>query len=402
MKRLLLFLVFMSCWLPGLLIAQAYEDGSRSYKYEHPKKEKETERIKKQIKALISEEQHQEALSALDKAKAILPPGELSALKKEIKKKWHDQLLKEAKKNLKKKNLPVALNKCHTAYSIITSHAAQKLRRRIKKMIDSKQREKVWIIFADSGINANFKLNLLNFNWEGNSNYWATVTDSGSVKAAPPDDNKYNYGFGLMRMLSPSLGIMVSTSFIKKQLKVITNYRYDLVWYDGVSFAATGTMSENGNISLIPINLDVLTSLKMSKKLAINLYGGPTLLLTKIDLTMGIGYGGIWSVPGDNMIYGEWFPFRYSIKKSGVYPGINGGIELEYKSSSSYSAYVGLQYFALFKKSFGLTMINQPYYGQIWDSFILEHPYELENLPNYKIRVQVNNYRINVGIKLYF
>ena len=363
-------------------------------------KEKERERIKKQIDDLISLKRYQDALTLLNnRAKGILPLDEMSSLETEIKKTWHDQLLKEAKKESKKNNCYQATNRCDQAYQVIPSNESLKLKKRIQKKCNRIQKKTFWVLSTDIGSLVDLKMDFFHFDWSGNSNQYAAVTDSGSIKGEPRGKKGYNYSFGVIRMFSRSLGILASVSFCEQELKMFTDYIFELIWWDDTSASATGTMSENGKISLTPISLDFLTSLKLVKGLRMNMYAGPTLFMAKTVSVVRVGYGGIWIY--GNGIYADWFPFQYEIKESGSYFGGNAGIDLEYKASSHYSAYFGIHYFISIPKRLSLRLIRQSYPGQIWD-FLTVHPDELGNLPNYSPKFYISYYKIHGGLKFYF
>lgn len=371
-------------------------------KYLRLKREEDTSHIKKQILDYITRKQCQDALNALNKIRSALTTSEFDSLEKEIKEKWHDQLLKEAKKESKRNNYNIAINKCDMAYNIIPSKEARKLKRKIQKRINWENRKSFWVVFADYSTLDSYNMTILDYNYSANSNQYATVTESGSVNAEAEENNTSNYSIGLMRMFSRSFGIMATVSLFSydRQFILFTDYKLKWRWSDSKKSASgTGAMSDTGRISFTPISLDLLVALRFGSRLRINLYGGPTLFLTSFDLKARVGYGGVWK-RGKN-IYPEWFPFQYEIKQEGSCFGGNAGIDLEYKIGLRYSAYVGLQYFMLPKK-IGMKVIAQPYEGQFYDFFTIGNPYELANLPDYRATFIVINYKIHAGIKFHF
>jgi hypothetical protein len=133
------------------------------------------------------------------------------------------------------------------------------------------------------------------------------------------------------------------------------------------------------------------------KNLKFNLYGGPTLVLANIDLSNRIGYG--IALEHGEWICIQWFPFQYKIKERGSFLGGNIGMELEYKISSSYGAYLGVQYFISLPRSFRLEVVQQSYDGQMWD--ISLSPNDLEHLPDYRAKFNISYYRIHAGVKFF-
>ena len=367
--------------------------------YERLKREKKLKHIKEQIADLIKRERYQDALLALNGVIGSLSTGEINSLEGEIKKKWHDQLLKKARKELKKNNFSQVQKLCDEAYRIIPSKEASKLKQKIQKKINRMRKTTFWVLNGDYGAGGSLNLNLLDYHWTGNSNKFANITDSGTVKTEPLKKTNYNYSLGLMRMFSPTVGLMISASFLKEQLNVFSTYKYSWTWWDGDSGSTKATMSDSGRVSLVPINFDLLLASKIGSRLSINIYGGATLFLAEIDLKARVGYGGVYK--RGSHVYAEWFPFEYEIRDRASYLGGNAGIELEYNLNSYYSTYIRFQYFVLPTQEIGMEVVDQSYSGQIWDIFTVGSPYGLSHLPDYSASLGLSTYTINAGIKLY-
>ncbi len=374
-------------------------------KYTQLKKEKEKKLVRDQIEDLIDKQKFQEALDILTNAAGILTAEEFSLLEKEIKTNWCDKILEEAKKifneagmDIEKLNL--ALNKCKEAYRISPTEKVNEVKAlevKIQKKIDRITRPRYWRFFADLGSVGDLKKNIVNFDWNGTSSNIAVVTDSGTVKLNPESESKFSFNLGVSRMFSQYLGLLASVSFFRQPSKTYTDYKLAWTWYNGVSASITATMSDSGSVSLIPISLNLLTTLEVLKGLRFNLYGGPTIFLANVDLSTRIGYG-IALEHGD-WICIQWFPFQYKIKESGSFLGGNIGLDLEYQVSLSYGVYLGVQYFLSLPRSFTLDVVQQSYDGQMWD--ISHNPSDFAHLPDYRAKFNISYYRIHAGVKLF-
>jgi len=201
-------------------------------------------------------------------------------------------------------------------------------------------------------------------------------------------------------MFSRSIGIMASIGFFKQQLNVLSDYRFVWTWTTGGSAANTRSMTDSANISMNPVSLDLVTAIDLKKGAIFKLYAGPTLFLTDIDFRARLGYGGLWLWKGN--FYPEWFPFEYVIQVKEALFGGNAGIDLEYKYSTFSSFYLGFQYFWLPKKTYELRVIAQSYPGQICgNTFTVGNPYDLPNLPDYRIKLNLSFYKIFLGMRFY-
>jgi len=385
-------------------------------KYVQIEQEKKSSVLLEKVKDLSNRGLYKDALDILYREKGFLPVQKFDALETGIKKKWAESRLEEARRKNKAKQYYNTIGLCDEAYNIYPLKEALELKNEaIKKEQEAqrKQQEKKnriirqkpkagLSVFGDFGIVGNNNLVDMNFSWNGNSNQYADVTDRNNVLTKTQDENEknYTYGFGLVGMFSPSVGIMASVCFLEQPLKVFTDYKFSWIWWDSRSFSVTGTMSDNAQISMTPVSLDLIVATNLKNGTFFKLYAGPTLFLTNIDFRAPLGYGGVWEK--GSYIYPEWFPFEYVAQVKESLFGANAGIDLEYKSTAFSSFYLGFQYFWLPPKTYDLRVIAQSYQGQIWDNyFTIGNPYDLAHLPDYKIKFNLSFYKIVMGLRLY-
>jgi hypothetical protein len=380
--------------------------------YIQKENEKKIKRIIEKVKNLCSRGLYKDALDTLNKEKGFLPAHEFKKLETEIKKKWAEEILGEARKKFKSKQYPETITLCDEAYNKyplkealeLKNDAINKKNKAWKKQQRKNQKKpkRGFSLFGDFGSIGKTNLTSTSFSWTGNSNQFATVTDSNNVRTEPVDKKEKNFGysFGLIGMFSPSVGIMASIGFMTQQWTVLTDYRFSWTWWDHSSASATGSMNDNAKISMKPVSLDLLVAMDLKGGTIFKFYAGPTLFLTNIDFRARLGYGGVW-IKGE-YIYPEWFPFEYVIQAKEYLFGGNAGIDLEYKYTTFSSLYLGFQYFWLPEKNYSLRVIAQSYPGQIWGSlFSVGNPYDLAHLPDYGIKLKLSFYKIILGIRLY-
>ncbi|HLP45700.1 MAG TPA: hypothetical protein VK469_07130 [Candidatus Kapabacteria bacterium] len=376
-------------------------------KYLQEKQKKELKMILKNTRDLITRGMYKDALDTLNGKKGNLPAQEYNTLAAEIKMKWAESRLEEAKRKYNAKQYTDTIQLCDEANSIFPLNEAQVLKNKaLKKMnkMNSTKPKAGFSLFGDIG--AINKINLANtdFSWNGNSNQYAFVTNSNAIHTETVDDTyKKNIAssFGFVGMFSPSVGIMGSIGFVTQQWTAFTDYRFTWTWrYNNSTGSTTDSMTDNAKISLKPISLDLLAAMNLKGGTILKIYAGPTLFLSNIDFRTRLGYGGMWLY--GNYVYAEWFPFEYFVKEKETLFGGNAGIDLEYKYSAFSSFYIGFQYFWLPAKTYQLQVIAQPYSGQLHGNlFVVGNPYNLANLPDYRIKLNLSFYRLFFGIRLY-
>jgi len=365
--------------------------------------------LKKTVDDLMAQKSFIDAQYQIDQAKKTMNASDLTPLETNVKKKWAAHLLKEAQIEYKNGNSYAAVNKCNQAYQLHATKKALNLKQkygtartvRTVKPRRTATQKKEWATFFEAAYYSDFKLNLREFNYSGNSRDFAEFLDKDSVHAEPEGTKQMNYRFGIMKKFSPGFGLSIAVSIFSQPLKVFSNYQYDLEFYDASKYTGTGTMSDDGNISITAVEVGLFASLPISKNLFFNIQGGPTLFINKVDMTAGVGYGGIWSAP--DYYFVEWFPYRYRINKSVLSIGANAGAEFEFKTNNQYSAYVGIQGVYMPTVKIDMELIEQRYYGQIYDGYwYTDNPAGLGNPPSYKAEYKMLHYRLNFGIRYYF
>lgn len=378
----------------------------RKNKYERLKKKRKTERLIKRVKELTNQGLYQEALTAVNGGKELLESSQIASLNGEIKHNWYNKLLNEAKVEYKNKNYSQAITKCDEAYSILPSDEALKLKRKSQKKIKS-GKPRGGALFADLGFNGVIKPNDMNYHWNGNSFPDLDISDRTTITAEAINEKGetlkvgYTIQGGLMVLFSPSVGIFASAAYSKQDLNIISDYSFTLT-YEGDTFTADQRyFTDTGNISVIPISLDLVVLLKLGEVGTFSLYAGPTLFLTNVDMKTRIGYAGFWRRSNGDYKF-DWFPLEYQVKKNESVFGGNVGADLEFKTGKSAAFYLGFQYYFAPAKESDWILIEKRYDGEFGYFYTTDPAHELGPMPDYKTKINLSTYKIHLGLKVYF
>lgn len=339
---------------------------------------------------LIAQKRYSEALEGIRKTSGVLPDEEIASKEDEINTLWSNYLFNRAEMSYEKRDLPTALDLVNQSIRIKNTAKAGNLKKDIRK------RMKTSAIFVDIGFPGDSKNTMDYEDITSSSN--VEIRDTNHIDSSDFDKGT-SIGAGFIYLFSPSYGIMVSFSSIKQKCKFHTDYTFYRKWPSGNSYSDQGTMSENANASIKLINVDLLYSKNISNDLYFNLYAGPTVYFSNIDLYAGIGYGGVWWHQG--YLRSDWFPFKYNISESNTGIGGNIGGGLEYRIPP-FGVFVDFQYYLLLSSEYDWKLVSQQYDG-VFGYFYVDNPEsQLSYIPDYKMKLNLSTYKINVGFRFYF
>jgi hypothetical protein len=378
----------------------------KRYKYSKKKKQHTKENLEKQIVALAAKGLYKDALDLLEKGKETLDPGKVAALKGDIKNKWYQKTIAEAKTEGKNKHWDLAIKKCDDAYKIVASNEALKLKRKYERKKQGYDKGRFALIL-DFSVTDPFKIHPDSYEFAGNSRPYVFLRDSSEISAEmkvnKEDEAKVGYGFsgGLAYLFSPNFGISFNISSLLKQKFYISNdYTFDWTWASsGYSYSRSKKFMDSGTISATPISINLLILRKLANSTILNIYAGPTLFLSKLDLTSHFGYGTA-STKNDGYNWVDWYPFEYHIKENTSVLGANIGINLEIQTRTYSNAYIGFQYLVAPNKEFNWKLYEKKYDGELGNFYTTE--FEGRNLPKYKSEINLSTLKFNMGVKYYF
>jgi tetratricopeptide (TPR) repeat protein len=343
--------------------------------------------------------QYQNALDRLSEAEKTWEADEISVLKRNIRKMWSKKVLKEAEIDYKNENYNQALIKCDQAYDILPGDKPLKLKRKIKNKMEGKSFSRgSFALFIDGGIGENFKIDPFDYGWN-----WDTVNvsvdEGGKVKVDPESGTSIGYSFGMMKLFSPSWGVSASVSSFSQKINSESDYQFSWLWYTNRGDTIDENFTDSGKITVMPINLNLIAVLRLGKSAGINLYAGPTLYLTKIDLKTRLGYS-ISATKSDGYVYMDWFPYEFQVSESASIFGANVGLDFEYILGNNIGVYVGIQYFYVPKKEYNWQLIVKRYDGE-FGNFYISDPSGNDLLEKFNSEVNLSTYKAHLGFKIY-
>ncbi len=210
-------------------------------------------------------------------------------------------------------------------------------------------------------------------------------------------------GFGLNTGISVffnyKLGVGINASFMKTTFDINNSFDWNWEWWDGTTGNITPKNWENtGSVSTIPISLNIIYRIVSNEQFKVNLFAGPTMYLTSVELDGNGGYAD-GPILYSGSYYIDWYDFPLESSVSETVFGGNGGIELEYMFSESMNLYFAATYY--FAGDLNLNWMVKP--GQYTGEFgsLIGEVSNSGILPGYTIPIKLSTYTLGFGIKIY-
>ncbi len=239
-------------------------------------------------------------------------------------------------------------------------------------------------------------------------------SDSGNLTkefSSPP----LGYSLGISYFFSRHLGLAVSIS-VPPEIAVDVTSNYTFTWqFPGKSqHTSSSTWTSQGDISIKPINLNLIYAYYLGQNTLINVTAGASLFLTRVNLATNIGYG-----VGGQYIYYEyvyphlkkvcislvdWYELKLNqVKKESIF-GANIGLNIEQRFTKKFSAFAGFYYYIAPEMTLTWELIpNNLYQGNFYalSRTIKE---DRSNLPDISHvipeGIKISHFSIVLGIKL--
>ncbi len=222
--------------------------------------------------------------------------------------------------------------------------------------------------------------------------------------------------FGVGYFFNRHFGVSVSMGFLSK-LPVDLASDYTFTWqFPGKSqYSESSTWTSSGDISVMPINLNLIYSYYFLEKTLINLTAGASLFLTKIKFVSNMGYG----VGGQHIYYRfvnpNWEKASVSVvdfyelwvrnmQKEAIF-GANVGLDIEQRFSRTFSAFAGFWYYAAPKKAYAWELIPVSEYEGHFGTLSRTIKDDKSNLPvlgDVTSGINISHFTIAIGIKVRF
>ncbi len=356
--------------------------------------ESKTKQCLDDFNAAMAAKMYPKALNILkNQAAGVLSTEEIVIQENNVKVLWSADLYNQANDKYRKRDLTATLALIEDSMKVKYTEKAKSLWENILK------RQRKFAFFMDVGGSGNFKISEMNYYKTYHIPIVAYVTNENTITGTN-FKKETSFGIGFIYMFSPSSGIRASVSSIRQNWTFDTNYYFYWKWLDGTSETRRNSMSESGKGTLVLISIDYLFQKNITHDLYLNLYAGPTVHYSKVDLFTGIGFGGIWFHKLNQLYYPEWFSFKYHNNDVGLGVGGNIGGGLEYKFPPL-SVFLECQYYLIPSKKRNWELINRPYVGG-FGIFDVGEPLSLPNLPEYEMKINFSTFKIVAGVRIYF
>jgi len=214
-------------------------------------------------------------------------------------------------------------------------------------------------------------------------------------------DNSAGFGInaGIAFFFNYKMGIGVNASFMKTTFDINNSFNWNWEWWDGDRGSIDAkTWANSGTVSSIPISLNIIYRALSTDKMKINLFAGPTIFLTAVELD---GNGGYADGPllYEGSYYIDWYDIPLEVSTSESLIGGNGGIEIEYMFSESMNLYISATYYFAGELNLNWAVKSGQYTGEFGSLVATISNQDL--LPGYTIPIKLSTYTIGFGIKVY-
>lgn len=213
-------------------------------------------------------------------------------------------------------------------------------------------------------------------------------------------NNASGFGFnaGISFFFNYKMGIGVNASFMKTSFDINNSFNWNWEWWDNDTGSITPkNWTNTGSVSSIPVSLNIIYRIISTDKMKFNLFAGPTVFITSVELDGNGGYAdGPLLYAGSYYI--DWYDIPLEVSASESVIGGNGGVEIEYMFSESMNFYIAATYY--FAGELNLNWAVKP--GQYTGEFgsLVANITNPDLLPGYTIPVKLSTFTIGFGIKI--
>jgi hypothetical protein len=250
---------------------------------------------------------------------------------------------------------------------------------------------------------------------------YVSIFDNGSISASP----KMNMGasFGLMYSFSKNWGAALQVGYMPAT-PIDMKMKYAFSWTfsttdNSDSYSLSKEGKDTGDISAIPVNLNVVWTLPLGRTTFFNISAGASFLFTKLRLYSGMGNGVSYSAVVDDLKWkftgsaaydkttktASWVDY-YEIKlkseeqKTSI--GFNFYLDLEQKISNMLGIYLGAYYCSVSKADAAWGLVPQSAYEGVFGNLDSNTAGGVSSIPQTKSSVNLSHFSAVVGLKLHF
>lgn len=224
----------------------------------------------------------------------------------------------------------------------------------------------------------------------------------------------FSSSFGVGYYFNRHLGVTVSMSFFENiAVDLTSNYTFTWQFPEESQHTQSLTWTNSGNMSIKPINLNLIYAHYLWRNTIINVTAGASLFLTSVNLTTYIGYG----VGGQYIFYKFVDPHLKKVtvslvdcyelelkqvEKTNIF-GANVGLNIEQRFTNMFSVFAGFCYYFAPGKTSTWELIpgdNYQGYFNALDRTIKEDQSNLPDISHVNSEIKISYFSVVVGIKM--
>jgi hypothetical protein len=240
-------------------------------------------------------------------------------------------------------------------------------------------------------------------------------SDSGTIASqlsSPP----IGVSFGIGYFFSRQLGVAVSMNFPGKAAVDLTS-NYTFAWqFPGKSqHSNSAAWTSPGDISIRPINLNLVYAHYFRRNTLINLTAGASLFRTKVNLLTHIGYGA-----GGQYVYYrfvdphfervtislvDWYELEVKNVQQKTVFGVNVGFNIEQRFTGNLSVFAGFCYYFAPKETYTWELTPAAEYEGYFGALSRTLRQDRSNLPDIShvtTGIKLSHFSVVMGVKVRF
>ena len=213
------------------------------------------------------------------------------------------------------------------------------------------------------------------------------------------DSSGLGFNAGIAFFFNYKMGIGVNASFLKTSFDINNSFNWNWEWWDSDQGSIDAkTWTNRGSVSAIPVSVTLIFRAISKDKIKVNLFAGPTIFLTTVELDGNGGYAdGPLLYKGSYYI--DWYDIPLELSTTESVFGGNAGIELEYMLSDSMNLYISAAYYFAGELNLDWQVKTGQYTGEF--GYLVGTITNPDLLPGYTIPVKLSTFTLGAGIKIY-
>jgi len=239
-----------------------------------------------------------------------------------------------------------------------------------------------------------------------NVNYQTTWSDnSGIVSFTETNNSNFvgtggaGFNAGLSFFFNYKMGVGISIATLKTNYKISNSFNWHFQWWNGTAAdIKPKEWKSEGDVNVLPVNINVIFRAVSKEKLKLNVFFGPTIFFASPKLTGNGGYAD-GPIEYEGIYYIDWYDLPMEFKSSKTLFGGNGGVELEYFFNESMALYLNASYYFGGNIEDNWKVKPGKYTGEFGS--IVGTISSEDTLAGYNIKIGISTFTFGVGVKVY-